>query len=82
MSEQHPLLVVSVYSRRGRRPYPLSQDLVDGGALLHVTLGHHFGPLFPHVQHERVQRFLDVKPLVVFFFVLTFRHLCSTERTL
>ena len=34
--------------------HPPPQDLVDGGALLQRTLGHHVGPHLFHIQHESV----------------------------
>lgn len=48
------------------RTHPLAQYLVDGGALFHFALSHHLGPLVSHIQHEGVERLLDVGlPLVV-----------------
>jgi hypothetical protein len=41
-------------------PYPSAQDLVDGGRLLERALGLHHWPHLLHVEHERVQRLLDV----------------------
>lgn len=49
---------------------PLAQDLVDGGALLHFALGHNFGPLLPHVEHEGVERLLDVGLPLLFLVML------------
>lgn len=44
----------------------MAQYLVDGGALFHFALSHHLGPLVSHVQHEGVERLLDVGlPLVL-----------------
>lgn len=40
--------------------YPPAQDLVDGSALLQRALGHHLGPHLLHVQHEGIERLLDV----------------------
>ena len=37
-----------------------TEQLVDGGGLLERRLGHHFGALVAHEQHERVERLLDV----------------------
>lgn len=47
------------------RPYPPAQDLVDGCALLQRALGHHLGPHLLHVQHEGVERLLDVGLLLL-----------------
>lgn len=55
--------------------YPLSEDLVDGRALLHFAHGDHFGPLLPHVQHKGVQRLLDVQLFVLVALALCFRRL-------
>ena len=38
-----------------------AQDLVDGGAFFERALRHHLGPHLLHVQHEGVQRLLDVR---------------------
>lgn len=54
--------------------YPLSEDLVDGRALLHFAHGDHFGPLLPHVQHKGVQRLLDVQLFVLVALALCFRR--------
>ena len=43
--------------------YPPAEDLVDGGGLLERALGLHHRPHLLHVQHERVQRLLDVRLL-------------------
>lgn len=50
-----------------RATYPSSEDLVDGSALFQSALGHHFGSHLLHIQHESIQRFLDMRPLVLFF---------------
>jgi len=47
--------------------YPSSKDLVDGSALLQSALCHYFGSHLLHIQHESIQRFLDMRPLVLFF---------------
>lgn len=47
------------------RPYPSAQDLVDGCALLQRALSHHLGPHLLHVQHERIERLLDVGLLLL-----------------
>lgn len=47
--------------------YPSSKDLVDGSALFQSALCHYFGSHLLHIQHESIQRFLDVRPLVLFF---------------
>lgn len=49
--------------------YPSSKDLVDGSALFQGALCHHFGSHLLHIQHESVQRFLDMRLLVLFFLV-------------
>lgn len=41
-------------------PYPPAQDLVDGSTFLQRALGHHLGPHLLHVQHEGIERLLDV----------------------
>lgn len=46
--------------------HPSPQYLVDSRALLKRTLCHHLCPHFFHVQHERVQRFLDVRLLLIY----------------
>ena len=45
--------------------YPSAEDLVDGRRLLERALGLNDGPHLLHVEHERVQRLLDVRLLVV-----------------
>lgn len=50
--------------------YPSAQDLVDGGALLERAFSHHVSAHLLHVQHERVQRLLDVRPLGLLLFSL------------
>lgn len=47
--------------------YPSSKDLVDGGALFQSALCHYFGSHLLHIQHERIQGFLDMRPLVLLF---------------
>ncbi len=47
--------------------YPSSKDLVDGSALFQSALCHYFGSHLLHIQHESIQRFLDMRPLVLFF---------------
>lgn len=49
--------------------YPSSKDLVDGGALFQSALCHYFGSHLLHIQHERVQRFLDMRLLVLLLLV-------------
>lgn len=65
----HEVYFTSVSFPDGRtdgRTHPLAQYLVDGGALFHFALSHHLGPLVSHVQHEGVERLLDVGlPLVL-----------------
>ena len=43
--------------------------LVDGCTFLERALRHHLGPHLLHVQHERVQRLLDVRFLFAFFII-------------
>ena len=43
--------------------YPPSENLVDGRRLLQRALRHDLGPHLLHVEHERVQRLLDVRLL-------------------
>ena len=45
--------------------YPSAEDLVDGGRLLERALGNDLGPHLLHVEHESVQRLLDVVHLVL-----------------
>ena len=40
--------------------YPSPQDLIDGSRLFKRTFGLHYGTHFLHVEHESVQRLLDV----------------------
>ena len=53
-------------NQRGRREnpfpstHPSSEDLVDGGGFLERALGLDDGPHLLHVEHEGVQRLLDV----------------------
>lgn len=56
---QRLIQVFSIVSA-DERTHPLAQYLVDGSALFHFALSHHFGPLVSHVQHEGVERLLDV----------------------
>lgn len=49
--------------------YPSSKDLVDGSALFQSALCHYFGSHLLHIQHESIQRFLDMRLLVLFFLV-------------
>lgn len=50
-----------------RTTHPSSEDLIDGGALFQSALCHYFGSHLLHIQHESVQRFLDVGLFVLFF---------------
>jgi hypothetical protein len=45
--------------------YPSAEDLIDGGRLLERALGLNDRPHLLHVEHERVQRLLDVVLLVL-----------------
>ena len=45
--------------------YPSAEDLVDGRRLLERALGLNDGPHLLHVEHERVQRLLDVVHLLL-----------------
>ena len=45
--------------------YPSAEDLVDGRRLLERALGNDLGPHLLHVEHEGVQRLLDVVHLVL-----------------
>lgn len=47
--------------------HPPTKDLIDGGALFQSALCHYFGSHLLHIQHESVQRFLDVGLFVLFF---------------
>lgn len=49
--------------------YPSSKNLVDGSALFQSALCHYFGSHLLHIQHESIQRFLDMRLLVLFFLV-------------
>lgn len=49
--------------------YPSSEDLVDGSALFQGALCHHFGSHLLHVEHEGVQRLLDMRLLVLLLLV-------------
>lgn len=48
--------------------YPSSKDLVDGGTLFQSALCHYFGSHLLHIQHESIQRFLDMRLFVLFLF--------------
>lgn len=52
--------------RASRATHPSSEDLIDGGALFQSALRHYFGSHLLHVQHESVQRLLDVGLFVLF----------------
>ena len=55
------VVVVVVTRNEEKEAYPSAEDLVDGGALFERAFGYHFGPHLLHVEHERVQRLLDVR---------------------
>lgn len=52
---------------------PAAEDLVDGGAFFQRALGHYFSPHLLHVEHERVQRLLYVRFLVLVFLIGAWR---------
>lgn len=53
--------------------HPSSQYLVDGRRLLEGALRDHLRPHLLHVQHEGIQRLLDVRLLVLFLTIRTVR---------
>jgi hypothetical protein len=59
------VVVVVVTRNEEKEAYPSAEDLVDGGALFERAFGYHFGPHLLHVEHERVQRLLDVRLLLL-----------------
>jgi hypothetical protein len=49
--------------KQTKKTDPSTEDLVDGGGFLERALRLHHGPHLLHVEHERVQRLLDVRLL-------------------
>lgn len=47
--------------------YPSPKDLVNRSALFQSALCDYLGPHFLHVQHESVERLLDVRLLILLF---------------
>ena len=61
-----PILSLSFLSAKmAKFSHPSSEDLVDGRRLLQGALGLNDRPHLLHVEHERVQRLLDVRLLLL-----------------